>query len=144
MATTEEILGQYQRERITMSSPEALTLMLYEAALKNVRQMRENVDLKAIELLSQSQRARDILLALADTVNLDHPHGQTMRDLYLYCWRTVITAPGQDNAAAEFMAVETVLENLIRGLQGYLSGERASEKQASEVSSAPMTVDFAG
>jgi len=143
MATMEEMLDQYQRERVTMSSPEALTIMLYDAALKNIRDMQEHLELKPIEILARSQLARDILIGLADNVNMDHPYGKTMRDLYLYCWRTVIAAPGQANAAEQLTAVEAVLENLIRGLKAFINGQTRPVAGSATVPET-MSIDFAG
>lgn len=122
MATTKEILESYQREKITLASPEALTLMLYEAALKSVTEARGHLTGSTIEVLTASQLARDILLELADKVNLDHPHGVTIRDLYLYCWRTVLTATSTPDPEQQFKTVEAVLTRLITGLRSFISG----------------------
>jgi flagellar protein FliS len=122
MATTKEILESYQREKITLASPESLMLMLYEAALKSVTEARAALTGSTVDVLTASQLARDILLELADNVMLDHPHGSTMRDLYLYCWRTVMTATSCSDPEQQFMTVETVLTRLISGLQAFISG----------------------
>lgn len=139
MATTNEILLSYQREQITFASPEALTLMLYEAALKSVAKAREQLTGSTVDVLTASQLARDILLELADNVNLDHPHGATMRDLYLYCWRTVMTATSSSDPEQQFKTVETVLNRLIAGLRAFMSRPSQTAKDP-----APMSLNFVG
>jgi flagellar protein FliS len=126
MATTEQLLAAYQQDQVNLASPEALTLMLYRAALKGVGQTREVLGGSAFEVFSASQLARDILLELADNVNMDHPQAGSMRDLYLFCWRTVIGAPSHAEPEAQLASVETVLKNLIDGLETYIKGQPAS------------------
>ncbi|PSR23019.1 MAG: flagellar biosynthesis protein FliS [Sulfobacillus acidophilus] len=139
MATTKEILESYQREQITLASPEALTLMLYEAARKSVMQARTQLSGATVDVLTASQLARDIFLELADNVNLDHPHGATMRDLYLYCWRTVMTATSHPDPDQQFKVVEAVLDRLMAGLRAFMAGQSS---HASE--SAPTSLNFVG
>lgn len=123
MATTDQLVAAYQQDQVNLASPEALALMLYRAALKGVGQTRDALGGPALAILSVSQLARDIFLELADNVNLHHPQGQSMRDLYLYCWRTVIAAPSHPEADRELATVEDVLKNLIVGLEAYSKGQ---------------------
>lgn len=141
MATSSEVLEQYRREQVTMGSPEALTLMLYEAALKSVRKAKGCLGGKPIDVVTEAKMALDVCIELADNVNLEHPHGQRMRDLYLYCWRTLLAAPGRPDAAEQFDAVDTVLTNLVAGLRAYTTG---AAKPAAVESNAPVSIDFVG
>lgn len=143
MATTEHILSSYQRDQVNLASPEALTLMLYRAALKSVGQTKKMLGSSTFDVFTASQLARDIFLELADNVNTEHPHAASMRDLYLYCWRIVIAAPSQANPEAQLASVEAVLQNLIEGLEAFIKGQTTIEPAAVE-SKAPPSLNFVG
>lgn len=134
-----EQLTQYKLDAINTATPEQLTLMLYRAALANVETCRQHLRENPRDGLGSSQLSRDILSALADDVNVAHPHGKTMRDLYLYCWRTLLSAATSGNPD-ELAAVEQILKNLIQGLEAYRNADRASEPVAAEA----LSINFAG
>lgn len=133
-----EKLYQYQQDAINTATPEQLTLMLYQAALHGVQQCRTTMAETPGEGLNSSQLARDILAALADNVNMEHPYGAKMRDLYLYCWRTLLTAAAEKRPA-DLNSVETVLNNLIQGLVSFRERDRHIQRADDRV-----TINFAG
>lgn len=130
---------QYKADVVNTATPEQLTLMLYEAALTSVRQTKEAISQGLLTGLSASQLARDILSALGDDVNVSHPHGQTMKQLYLFCWRTLIEACSKGDPS-RLIAVETVLENLITGLKNY----RAVATHTGKLEPEYINLDFTG
>ncbi len=139
MANTIDGLNQYLLDSINTATPEKLALMLYEGALKNVRECRLHRPNDPGEALAQSQLSRDILSALADDVNMQHPHGVLMRNLYLFCWRQVLQAT-TENRPDDLMAVEEVLGNLISGLERY----GTSTSVNSDGAAIPTSINFAG
>ncbi|NMP21343.1 flagellar export chaperone FliS [Sulfobacillus harzensis] len=139
MADLESGVTRYIEDSINMATPEKLTLMLYEAALKNVRECRITLANNPIDGLQQSQLSRDILSALADNVNLSHPQGTLMRNLYLFCWRQVLQATAE-NRPDDLETVEEVLINLIEGLQHY----NAKGVQSVQREDAASSINFAG
>lgn len=139
MADTEHGLNQYLLDSINTATPEKLALMLYEAALKNVRECRLNRREDPGEALAQSQLSRDILSALADDVNMQHAHGTVMRNLYLFCWRQILQATSE-NRPDDLLAVEEVLGNLISGLESY----GVSTNGETDRESIPTSINFAG
>lgn len=134
-----EQLNQYRIDAINTASPEQLTLMLYRAALTNVQNLRKLMNEGPVNGLDKSQLGRDIFAALADNVNLEHPQGQTMKDLYLYCWRTLLSAAIEQRSEG-LESVEAVIQNLIRGLEGYIN----RDKVAARATEAAMSINFAG
>lgn len=134
----EEKFNQYRIDQINTASAEELTLMLYRAVLANLGAVREQLRKDPSAAAKVSQLGRDILAALADGVNLEHPHGQTLRDLYLYCWRQLISA-SLGGEEADLESVQTVIGNLAAGLQAY------QLKSASEPDTAvAASLNFAG
>lgn len=134
-------LGQYQQDAINTATPEQLTLMLYRAALKGIRTIRAGLNENPENALTDSQLSRDILAALADNVNMDHPYGQQMRDLYLYCWRTVLAA-AIARTPDNLDAVEAVLQRLIDGLEGFR--EKSRQQISLGATQEILSINFAG
>lgn len=132
-------LNQYRTDAINTASPEQLTLMLYRAALVNVQNLRKLMNEGPVNGLDKSQLARDIFASLADTVNLEHPHGQTMKDLYLYCWRTILSAAIEGSPEA-LGPVQEVIQNLIQGLEGYANRHKVPQRSEDVA----VSINFAG
>lgn len=138
METTNREL-QYQTDIINTATPEQLTLMLYRAALQSVEASRCAMSSDPRSGLRESQLARDILSALADDANVQSPHGETMRELYWYCWRTLLSAV-TSKSPEQCESVEVVLKNLIEGLEFY-SGRKGPKTIEEE---APLSINFSG
>ena len=125
MDQAEQQLYQYRLDTTNTATPEQLTLMLYEAALGSVESCIQSLAQDPQSGWSTSELARDILAALADDVNVNHPHGQTMKDLYGYCWRTLMQAATSKDGS-QLVAVKDVLKNLIMGLEEYRQPRRVA------------------
>ncbi len=134
-----EQVNQYKHDSVNTASPEQLALMLYRAALAGVEEFQAKIAQEPERGLDLSKSARDILAALADNVNLGHAHGQQMRDLYLFCWRTLLRA-STDATTEGVDSVQAILRNLIAGLEGYQRANRVKPLKADE----PLSINFAG
>ena len=135
---------RYQADAINTATPEQLTLMLYRAALSGLRTFKDVLKNNPSKGLSESQLPRDILAALADNVNMDHPEGDKLRDLYLYCWQTLLNA-ALSGSEDELDAVEAVLENLIQGLEGFNANRRGADPFGGRSQSVEaVSINFSG
>jgi len=135
-----DALMRYQMAKIQTASTDELGLMLYEAALRATRECQQAIRREDWEqTVRQGSKAQDIFLGLAETVNPDHPQSDTMRGLYLYCWRTVAVVQTTHQADA-LDGVVSVLENLIRGLKRFVEKHHDPVAPSGEV----MTVNFSG
>ncbi len=84
---------QYLEQKVMSSSPEGLTLMLYEGALKFIRQAKFFNEEKNIEKTSNAIiRAEAIYSELQSTLNLDYPIGKELDRLYDYVIRRLTEA----------------------------------------------------
>lgn len=137
MDVTEQ-LAQYRQDAVNTASPEHLTLMLYEAALQGVREYRTHLTENPTSALSDSRLPRDILAALADNVNMNHAQGGLIKNLYLYCWRTLV-ASATTKTDENLDSVETVLGNLIEGLKAFSAKDAVATK-----GDEPISINFAG
>lgn len=134
-----EQINQYKQDSVNTASPEQLTLMLYRAALAGVEEYRQHIIEDPGKGLDLSKATRDVLAGLADNVNMQHPHGPTMRDLYLFCWRTSLSSA--TNGTTEGLdSVEAILRNLIAGLEEFQHSTRLQPVDAKESES----INFAG
>ncbi len=135
---------RYQADAINTATPEQLTLMLYRAALSGLRKLKDALKNEPSKGLGESQLPRDIMAALADNVNMNHPDGQKLRDLYLYCWRTILNC-AVSGSDGELDSVEVVLENLIHGLDAFVANRRGASASV-EVSQSmeAVSINFAG
>jgi flagellar protein FliS len=141
MDAMEEQLNQYKQDAINTATPDQLTLMLYRAALTGVRAFRDTLRDNPSDTLTASQLPRDILVGLAENVNPDHPHSQTMKDLYLFCWRALLES-STSRSPEGLDTVVSILENLIAGLEEYTGRRRVPV--ATTVSEEPVSINFAG
>ncbi len=84
---------QYLEQKVMSSSPEGLTLMLYEGALKFIRQAKLFNEEKNIEKTSNAIiRAEAIYSELQTTLNMEYPIGQELDRLYDYVLRRLTEA----------------------------------------------------
>ncbi|AEJ40686.1 hypothetical protein TPY_2526 [Sulfobacillus acidophilus TPY] len=139
-----EALLRYQMAKIHTASTEELGLMLYEAALKGLRECQNAIRAQKWDLTVRHGRlAQDIFAGLAETVNPEHPHADTMTNLYLYCWRTVAFVQ-TSHRAEDLDPVIEVVGHLIDGLKHFIQGRQGNPTRLEETSEQKMTVNFSG
>jgi len=77
--------NQYKENSVKTASPEELTLMLYNGAIKFIGQSKIFVEQKNIEKTNTAiMRAQAIIQELNITLNMDYEISQNLRALYLY------------------------------------------------------------
>lgn len=85
--------GQYKQNSVMTASPQELTLMLYNGALKFIGQSKIHVERKDIPKANESIiRAQDIIQELNLTLNMDYEISENLRSLYTYILDLLIDA----------------------------------------------------
>lgn len=85
--------NQYKQNDIMQASPEELTLMLYNGAIKFVHQAMNAIDKKEIENAHTAIiKAGDILAELNATLNMDYEVSKGLRSLYVYLMERLVDA----------------------------------------------------
>ncbi|RKD32340.1 flagellar export chaperone FliS [Thermohalobacter berrensis] len=76
---------QYQQNSIMTASPEELTLMLYNGAIKFIKQGKIFIEQNNMEKANNSIiRAQDIISELNITLNMDYEISKNLRSLYTF------------------------------------------------------------
>lgn len=76
---------QYQQNSIMTASPEELTLMLYNGAIKFIKQADIFIEQKDMEKAHNSiLRAQDIISELNTTLNMSYDISANLRNLYTF------------------------------------------------------------
>jgi len=76
---------QYQQNSIMTASPEELTLMLYNGAIKFIKQAEIFIEQKDMEKVHNSiLRAQDIIAELNTTLNMSYEISENLRNLYTF------------------------------------------------------------
>lgn len=77
--------SQYKQNSVMTASPQELTLMLYNGALKFIGMAKINIQEKNIPKTNESiMRAQDIIQELNLTLNMDYPMSTNLRNMYIY------------------------------------------------------------
>jgi len=83
----------YQKQAVTTSKPEDLTLMLYQGLVKFIRLAKISLQNKDFAESHQNNlRAQDILSELMVTLNRDYPISESLLSLYEYMKSRLIEA----------------------------------------------------
>lgn len=110
----------YKKTSVTTASKEKVLLMLYEAAIKNLKLARIALDKKNIaDKCRHIVKAHDIVLELSNT--LDHKKGgavtEQLESLYGFCISQLIKANIENDAAA----VDSVLKVMNTLYEGWVA-----------------------
>ncbi len=85
--------GQYKQNSVMTASPQELTLMLYNGALKFIGKAKIFIEQKNISKANESLiRAQDIIRELNITLNMEYEVSQNLRSLYTYIIERLIDA----------------------------------------------------
>lgn len=85
--------NQYKENNIKTSSPENLTLMLYEGALKFINQGKLFIEEKNIARANETiQRAQDIIQELNITLDMKYEVSHNLRGIYTYILERLVDA----------------------------------------------------
>lgn len=85
--------GQYKQNSIMTASPQELTLMLYNGALKFIGMSKIFIEQKNIQKANESiMRAQNIIQELNITLNMDYEVSENLRSLYTYILGKLVDA----------------------------------------------------
>lgn len=80
---TYQAVNKYKQNTVTTATPEELTLMLYDGAIKFMNIGKYSIEQKDIERTHSSLiRAQDIISELNNSLNMDYELSKDMRNLY--------------------------------------------------------------
>lgn len=93
--------AKYKENNIKTASPQELTLMLYNGALKYVGQSKIFIEQNRIENANNSIiRVQDIIDELNATLDMQYEISHNLRSLYLYIGEKLVDANISKNPAA--------------------------------------------
>ncbi len=85
--------SQYKENSIKTASPQELTLMLYNGALKFINQGKLFIEQKNIPSANESlKRAQDIITELNITLDMNYEISKNLRGLYMYILEKLVEA----------------------------------------------------
>ncbi|MBO8164304.1 MAG: flagellar export chaperone FliS [Brevibacillus sp.] len=90
----------YQNNQVTTATPAELTLMLYNGALRFIKQAKAAMDGRQVEQAHQyCIRVQEILYELMSTLNRDYPIADDFLKMYEYMLRRTIEANVKKDAS---------------------------------------------
>ncbi|WP_207640701.1 flagellar export chaperone FliS [Alkaliphilus transvaalensis] len=103
--------SQYKENSIKTASPQELTLMLYNGALKFINQGKLFIEQKNFASANEAlKRAQDVITELNITLDMNYEISQNLRGLYTYLLDQVIEANITKNIAPLDEAASMVTE----------------------------------
>ena len=103
------VTNQYQQNSVMTATPEELTLMLYNGAIKFVNIAKLSIEDKNIKKAHEALiRAQDIITELNATLNMDYEISKNLRSLYEFMLDQLVDA----NIKKEIEPLDEVLELL--------------------------------
>jgi len=104
---TNEALNAYKRNTVLTATPEELTLMLYEGAIRFMNIAKYSIENKDYEKAHSSLiRAQDIIMELNTTLNMDYEISHNLRKLYNFIYERLVDA----NIRKDIKAIDDALE----------------------------------
>jgi flagellar protein FliS len=83
----------YKRQQVLTATPEALTLMLYNGALRFMTEGREAIERKDYEEANNSlQKAQNIITEFRVTLNMEYEISHQLLPLYNYVYDRLVEA----------------------------------------------------
>lgn len=83
----------YKRQQILTATPEALTLMLYNGALRFMTEGREALEKKDFEEANTAlQKAQNIIIEFRVTLNMEYEIARQLMPLYNYVYDRLVEA----------------------------------------------------
>lgn len=106
---TYNALNQYRQNTVFTATPEELTLMLYDGAIKFMNIAKYNIENSQIEKAHQALiRAQDIILELSSSLNMEYEISNNFKQLYDFIMNNLIDA----NINKEIKPIDEALEIL--------------------------------
>lgn len=90
---TYNALNQYKQNTVFTATPEELTLMLYDGAIKFMNIGKYNIENNNIAKSHEAlMRAQDIIIELNSSLNMEYEVSTNLRDLYEFIMDKLIDA----------------------------------------------------
>lgn len=91
--TYNNMYQQYQQNSIMTASPEELTLMLYNGAIKFINLGKHQIENKEIEKANEAiKRAQDIIYELNNTLDMTYEVSNNLRTIYTFVLEKLVDA----------------------------------------------------
>ncbi len=104
---TYQALNKYKQNTVTTATPEELTLMLYDGAIKFMNIGKYSIENKDIERTNSSLiRAQAIINELNYSLNMEYEISEEMRDLYEFILSRLVDG----NIGKDIVAIDEALE----------------------------------
>lgn len=101
----------YKRQQIMTATPEMLTLMLYNGALRFMKEGKEAIIAKRYEDANNSiQKAENIISEFRATLKMEYEISQQLLPLYNYVYRKLVDGNMQSDPACIDEAVTIITE----------------------------------
>jgi len=102
-----EALNTYKQNTVLTATPEELTLMLYEGAIKFMRIAKYSIENKEMERAHSSLiRAQDIILELNYSLDMNYEISNDFRSLYNFIHEKLVDA----NISKEIQPIDEALD----------------------------------
>ncbi|NLW23548.1 MAG: flagellar export chaperone FliS [Tissierellia bacterium] len=86
-------LNQYKQNAVFTATPEELTLMLFEGAIKFMNIAKYSIEKRDIEKAHEALiRAQDIVIELSSTLNMEYEISNNLKRLYDFVLNNLIEA----------------------------------------------------
>lgn len=103
---TYEAMNRYKQNSVMTATPEELTLMLYEGAIKFMNISRYALESKDLERVHTSLiRAQDIILELSYSLDMNYEISKDLKDLYDFVLSKLVDA----NINKDIVAIDEAL-----------------------------------
>ncbi|KAB3539652.1 flagellar export chaperone FliS [Alkaliphilus pronyensis] len=103
--------NQYKENSIKTASPQELTLMLYNGAIKFINQGKIFIEAKNISAANEAlKRAQDIIDELNNTLDMKYDVSNGLRAIYTYIKQRLVDANIRKDIAPLNEAAEMVVE----------------------------------
>lgn len=100
-------LNKYKQSSISTATPEELTLMLYNGAIKFMNIAKYSIDKKEMEKAHNSLiRAQDIILELNYSLDMKYDISKEMRDLYEFIMSKLVDG----NISKDIKSIEEAID----------------------------------
>ncbi|MFA5523950.1 MAG: flagellar export chaperone FliS [Tissierellales bacterium] len=87
------IYQQYQQNSVMTASPEELTLMLYNGAIKFINLGKHHIENKQVEKANEAiKRAQDIIYELNNTLDMTYEVSNNLRSIYTFVLEKLVDA----------------------------------------------------
>ncbi|MDD3365458.1 MAG: flagellar export chaperone FliS [Syntrophomonas sp.] len=88
-----QAFNQYKRSTVETVSPEKLLIMLYDGAIKNIRNAKNAIEAKDINLAHMKiLKTEEIIVELMSTLNMDYEISKGLFNLYEYFYHQLVQA----------------------------------------------------